>query len=294
MNNSNSFNICPRCGTANSLNAKYCYQCGSQLRVPEEPVRCPKCNTVNSSLANFCRTCGTVLKTASKTKICPRCGKEVPMEENVCSCGYSFANMGYANPTTLEQTKQTEVSAPAAAKAKGGRVVALFSLVFLAVFGYLFFAPQNWLPDFLRKSYTVSSNYYVNVFHFIYLFVQHIVTQGFSSEISPYVILVAAVTSATALCMAIHALSGIIRLIFGGRPKRPNTFYLIMALLTTLSCAAVMIPRYLDVQFLSFLDIFKQSFGSLILVEYIEIGIPVYFWFFWIFSFIARKKTAKK
>ena len=38
MNNSNSFNVCSRCGSANSLSAKYCYQCGSQLKVPEEPV----------------------------------------------------------------------------------------------------------------------------------------------------------------------------------------------------------------------------------------------------------------
>lgn len=293
MNNSNSFNICPRCGTANSLNAKYCYQCGSQLRVPEEPVRCPKCNTVNSSLANFCRTCGTVLKTASKTKICPRCGKEVPMEENVCSCGYSFANMGYANPTTLEQTKQTEVSAPAAAKAKGGRVVALFSLIFWALFAYVCFAPQGWLPEFMKTPYMLSSVAYANAFDFSQTMAKQILENKLSVEFSLYTWITGGVIAVTSLCMLVHVVSAIVRLCAGGRPRKANSFYFIMALLTTIATAMVLLPL-LNVEWLGFLDMFAPSGADVRLTPYIAYALPVYFWFFWIFSFIARKKTAKK
>ena len=82
MNSSNSFNICPRCGNSNSLNAKYCSRCGAQLKVPQEAVVCPKCHTRNSSLANFCRNCGATLKVGAQTKICPRCGKEIGAEAN--------------------------------------------------------------------------------------------------------------------------------------------------------------------------------------------------------------------
>ena len=77
MNSSNSFNICPRCGNSNSLNAKYCSRCGAQLKVPTEAVVCHKCHTRNYSLANFCRNCGATLKVGAQTKICPRCGREI-------------------------------------------------------------------------------------------------------------------------------------------------------------------------------------------------------------------------
>ena len=110
MNSSNSFNICPRCGNSNSLNAKYCSRCGAQLKVPQEAVVCPKCHTRNSSLANFCRNCGATLKVGAQTKICPRCGKEIGAEENVCACGYSFV--------TLQQTEPRPVNVASTNKSK--------------------------------------------------------------------------------------------------------------------------------------------------------------------------------
>ena len=42
--NENSFNVCSRCGSANPLSARYCYQCGYELKSPEAPVVCTKCN----------------------------------------------------------------------------------------------------------------------------------------------------------------------------------------------------------------------------------------------------------
>ena len=98
MNGSNSFNICPRCGNSNSLNAKYCSRCGAQLKVPTEAVVCHKCHTRNSSLANFCRNCGATLKVGAQTKICPRCGREIGAAENMCACGYSFVTMQQTEP----------------------------------------------------------------------------------------------------------------------------------------------------------------------------------------------------
>ena len=44
MFSSNSFNVCPQCGKANALSARYCSSCGKQLVVPEEVVVCPKCH----------------------------------------------------------------------------------------------------------------------------------------------------------------------------------------------------------------------------------------------------------
>lgn len=98
MSSSNSFNICPRCGNSNAMNAKYCSRCGGELKLPEEPIVCHNCRTRNSPMANFCRNCGAELKVGYATKICTRCGSEVPAEQSVCTCGYVFAHTGYAAP----------------------------------------------------------------------------------------------------------------------------------------------------------------------------------------------------
>lgn len=168
MNSSNSFNICPRCGNSNSLNAKYCSRCGAQLKVPEEAVVCYKCHTRNSSLANFCRNCGTTLKVGAQTKICPRCGKEINADDNVCACGYSFVTLQQTEPKQvsvastnkskkdkkrdkkqeLAQTEQNKSTKIYYSK-KGGRGFAIFALLLLAVFAYIIIAPATARPAFL-------------------------------------------------------------------------------------------------------------------------------------------------
>ena len=77
MNNSNNFNVCEKCGTANPLIAKYCYQCGAHLKTPEDPIVCNNCNTVNSGSARYCKHCGNKLFRGSTVKICPRCNHTV-------------------------------------------------------------------------------------------------------------------------------------------------------------------------------------------------------------------------
>lgn len=167
MNSSNSFNICPRCGNSNSLNAKYCARCGVQLKVPTEAVVCHKCHTRNSALANFCRNCGATLKVGAQTKICPRCGREIGAEENMCACGYSFVTMQQTEPKRADVSstykenkkdkkhgkgKQSEQNYADAStsekeskpkKKKGGRGFALVAFIFLAVFVVAILLPAN-------------------------------------------------------------------------------------------------------------------------------------------------------
>lgn len=172
MNSSNSFNICPRCGNSNSLNAKYCSRCGTQLKVPQEAVVCHKCHTRNSSLANFCRNCGATLKVGAQTKICPRCGREIGADENVCACGYSFVTLQQTEPRpvivastnkskkdkkhdkkhqeqqvveqqTEQQNGKNKSKTKTAYSNKGGRGFAIFATLLLAVFCYLIIAPAS-------------------------------------------------------------------------------------------------------------------------------------------------------
>ena len=181
MNSSNSFNICPRCGNSNSLNAKYCSRCGAQLKVPQEAVVCPKCHTRNSSLANFCRNCGATLKIGAQTKICPRCGKELNAEENVCACGYSFVTLQQTEPRPVnvastnkskkdkkrdkkhqqqeavsEQQPQQGGKTKTTYSKKGGRGFAIFATLLLAAFCYLIIAPataRGILPQYDKGFY---------------------------------------------------------------------------------------------------------------------------------------------
>ena len=124
MSSSNSFNICPRCGSPNAMSAKYCSRCGGELRLPEEPVVCHNCRTRNSPLANFCRNCGAELKVGYATKICARCGSEVPADQSVCTCGYVFAHTERTAPIPVRSDKSIDTTGGVGAKASVGDGVA--------------------------------------------------------------------------------------------------------------------------------------------------------------------------
>jgi ribosomal protein L40E len=116
MNNSNNFNICEKCGTANPIVAKYCYQCGGQLRTPEDPIVCSKCNTVNSGSARFCKFCGTKLFAGNSIKVCPRCNHTVYAEASICDrCNFEFPLFTNNILPVLTQPQCTPLNQPAAA-----------------------------------------------------------------------------------------------------------------------------------------------------------------------------------
>ena len=124
MSSSNSFNICPKCGSPNAMSAKYCSRCGGELRLPEEPIVCHNCRTRNSPLANFCRNCGAELKVGYATKICARCGSEVSADQSVCTCGYVFAHTEHTAPIPVRSDKSIDTTGGIGAKASGADGIA--------------------------------------------------------------------------------------------------------------------------------------------------------------------------
>ena len=322
MNSSNSFNLCPHCGNANTLNARFCSRCGTQLKVPEEVVVCRTCGTRNSPMANFCRNCGSQLKVGEQTKICPRCRKEVPAGENTCACGYSFATITTVAPTdgvavpVREQPKADKKGSQKASKAhsapkgakrvvskKGGRAFAFVALVFLLVFAYFFAAPQALRLDFLSfdKGFVTDANGTWYGYDFFYIKVQKVLL-AFSNPTEDIFevivgilggsiaeIMVTVMSLIFALCVVIHLLVCIVRLLSSKRSAKVNKLYLLLALLTTVATALILVPQLLGADILGgVLNIFVAeglTFGWVIC------AIPAYYWFFFIYSAIAKGKT---
>lgn len=316
MNSSNSFNLCPHCGNSNTLNARFCSRCGTQLKVPEEVVVCRSCGTRNSPMANFCRNCGSQLKVGEQTKICPRCRKEVPAGDNTCTCGYSFATITTVTPaaskaapvreekkTRKNRRQKDQTGTKRVASQKGGRVFALVALVFLLVFGYFFAAPQDFRPSFLAfdKGFVTDANSTWYGYDFFYIKVQKVILAfnnpgenllntivgilgGSVAEIMTTVMAVI-----FALSLAIHLIVCITRIFTSKRSPKANKFYLLLAILTTLATALIILPQFLDAGFLGgILNIFVAEglfFGWVIC------AIPAYYWFFFLYSAIAKSKT---
>ena len=116
--NENSFNVCSRCGSANPLSARYCYQCGYELKSPEAPVVCTKCNTVNQGSANFCKRCGSKLPKAQSKFLCPQCSASNNAGTTYCvNCGFDFTTSTMPSSVALagKTVAQPQLQQPVAA-----------------------------------------------------------------------------------------------------------------------------------------------------------------------------------
>lgn len=312
MNSSNSFNICPHCNNSNSLNARYCARCGSKLVVPEEVVVCPKCHTRNSPLANFCRNCGTAFKADEATKICPKCGRTLSSDSNVCACGYSFATVGSISPSdkALDRTDMSvDVAQKPARKAgrAGGRAFAIIALVFLLAFAYLIVAPASLHFDAIAEYdngivYTGSAKLYgyelilnegglVDLVKNIIANPSTIASVAYSAD---FVLL--AVLALFVLIAVIHLIVVIVRIFTGKRSKRGNWLFFIMAAITTVACLLMLFPlentgSSLMTVVTTLFQLDNAAWGT---VGYnFGIAIPVYFWLFFLYSLIAKRRAQK-
>ena len=72
--------VCPKCGTKNPTNSKFCSSCGQSL----EMIECPNCHAKYPGGTRFCSQCGTSLE----AKVCPSCGEKLAPGAKFCAkCG---------------------------------------------------------------------------------------------------------------------------------------------------------------------------------------------------------------
>ncbi len=297
MSSSNSFNVCPRCGKANALNAKYCSSCGQQLAVPQEVIVCHKCHKTNSPMASFCGACGAPLRVGAQTKICPKCHKEVDANENVCSCGYSFGNVKYASPEAA-----ASIAAPKKSKS-GARWVAFFSLLLVLVCYFLPFMSAEYRPEFLTEIdggllTSINGNTYGDDF---LMTIAEVILQDagsafqvVSQKLGTGAIIFILLILITEITLLIQFFTYLVRIFSGRKNKRKNLFYLIMAILATLWVGVAFVFNFVDPA-----EGFMQTVASVFIIDSYQIGymaivIPVQYWLFFFISLGNRSKKAKE
>ena len=299
MYSSNSFNVCPHCGKANSLNARYCSGCGKQLAVPESVVVCHKCHRPNSSLASYCGGCGTPLRVGAQTKICPKCHKEVSATTNVCSCGYSFSTVKYASPDEAANNKVAKAVDP---RHKGARAIAVFMLIFVLLFAYLIMVPAAGRPAFLKKfdkGLFDSQDGLVYGYDMVFKPVKTFLGDGFSAVKDMLGIggwLWTAIIVIFTFTLLIQFISIIVQLANAKRHKHINWFHMAMAILTTLCVAAALLFNFLAgdktdgwmLKALNFFTLKAHSWGFVLCL------IPVYYWLCFFFSIGFKQKKVKE
>jgi hypothetical protein len=314
MNNSNNYNICPRCGTANSLSSKFCFQCGAALKVPEEPIVCPTCKRINSSLANFCLSCGTPLKVGGESKICPRCGKEVVADQTVCNCGYRFGPIRQVNPSREAVDPRTGAGYPAAATTAvedvkpaskaAGRVMAAIAAVLALVIAYVYYSTTGFLSGegFI---YNIQSNLFGgDIFGILSLYKGGCIVMP--TSLSEYLVVgIQSLNTLTignwialgfvALCAAVlvaYFVVNIVRIFSGKRSKRANIILLIVAILSTLLTILVLLDSETRLQFpstvLNWLFVLDGYYVSFYSIGFVFFAIA--FWVLFLYSVICKRK----
>lgn len=317
MYSSNSFNVCPHCGKANSLNARYCSGCGKQLAVPEEVVVCHKCHKPNSAMASFCGSCGAPLRVGAQTKICPKCHKEVDANSNVCSCGYSFSNVKYASPESAALDKKSDKKASKSAarsaaladpRNKGARAIAVFSLVLLLLFAYLIIVPAvgrpAFLKDFDKGIFNVLEVEPMYGYDLVYQPIKGCIDSGFSAVKDAFGIggiLWAVIIVILTFTMLFQLVASIGQVVSAKRHKKMNIFHLVMAIITTLCLGFLWLFHALAADktsgfVVTMRNIFMPTVGGmemygLGLVIYL---IPVYYWLCFLFSCLFKQKKIKE
>lgn len=320
MNDTNSFNICTRCGNSNALSAKYCSRCGAQLKAPEQPIYCPECNTRNASTANFCRSCGANLRvTTAATKTCPSCGREVNATDNVCACGYSFVTAEQSVKGSKKDKSATKISTNKSRKVyahKGARAFSAISLVVLLIFAYYVLVPYRIYrgeifvatlrPTFLVEADKGFEQYLGMGAGFGmpgYLYGFDLIAQLFTSISADFVtamggmgnILIAFVTLIFATTLIAQLVESIVRLCINKRAKHFNWYCLAMGIVSALIFALITVFNSVTVS-----SDFATKVASVFTLSsdyslgYALWAIPIYYLLYFVFSIFAKAKALKE
>lgn len=306
MNSSNSFNICPRCDSANELNAQYCSRCGGPLKIPDQPVECPQCHSRNTPMAEFCRSCGAPLKGDAQTT------QQTSSEANTAA---STASTDEQSSETAKMRKAKKVY-----NTKGGRGWAIGAIVMILLFAYYVMAP--FVITVGGKDITVRPEFLVNIdIGFIgikgqpefsaygYNYIETMIdwakdiangaTFGEAVEtLGAGNIMILVLTIAFVIAAFTHLVISIVRLCAGKRSKHANWTFLALAIVSTLIVGLLAVFHYAPMpkSMSAFASWFYLSNGDSqgVNLGYAIWAIPLYYWVFFGYSFGAKAKQLQE
>ena len=302
--------VCHKCHTRNNPLANFCRNCGTPIKSGAMTKICPKCGREVSSEENVC-VCGHSF--AQVGYVSP------DMAQNAAPVAGVTAVAHVATETT-----KTKADKKAAKKAKkkatykaytkaSGRVFAIVAAVLLLLIGFATVSPMRlkFIPRNLDNgiTYTPDGN---NVGNRAYVYnkivdvvngVQEIIKSK-PSDIPavfggiPNMILLG-LCSIFALTVAIHLIVVIIRIFSGRRSKKANIYFLVMAIIMTIVSALAFLWSYKIIPnwnnfFGTFLGWFNPANLGGDRVGYIYLYLlPAYYWVFFIYSLIAKRRKQK-
>lgn len=301
--------ICHACHTRNTAMANYCRNCGAQLKLGAETKICPKCGKEVEYDTQVCK-CGYSFATLSET---------APLRSsNASSVG--------------GQGKSVRASRGIGSR-KGGRGWAIAALIFILLIAYYVIVPfQIYNGEVAKVTLRISavvgvdkgitndvggmSIYMHDTYNYGFDFLSDFTVRlrdcitgeaaigqgaGFAQTLS-YLFGGTAgeawLTSLVLLFVAVatvHLIVCIVRIFTRKRSKRMNWFFLIVAIITTLIVGLLTLFNSVAVSG-SLLNKIADCFilGSREKLGYAIWMIPIYFWFFFLFSLCAKTRKFKE
>ena len=310
--------ICPNCRTRNTPMANFCRNCGAELKVGYATKICGRCGSEVPADQNVC-ACGYMF--AATTYVSP---VPVRADGTVDTTGVTATNTeGAVGGESVADGKGKKAKKEKVAKEKpekvskgkdgkvyshkGGRAFAIVALILLLAFAYLVAAPSLIRPDFLYdfdKGIVTATVDGTNVQHYGYDVVMTFVKaltggSSFGDAIvnngGTVMAIIAVLVAIFALAVVVHLLICLVRIFRPRRSRKPNWCFFALALLTTIVVAVIVVFNMVNISggfFAKVAGIFKLAEGWSI--GYVLYAIPAYFWFFFLYSLVAKARVLKE
>ena len=301
--------VCRKCHTRNSPMANFCRNCGSSLKTNSKTKICPRCGKEVSGDQTVCN-CGYSFVTFQQSN---------PNKAKATNATSGKAQQQAKGKQPAKQT-QKKVKADKVYSNKGGRGWAIAGLVLLLIFAYYIIAPfqlyngegevsATLRPEFLvnfdkgiisftqgeSSGYFYGCNFVIDIINLVKM-----ITEGASfgdviGSVSIGYLMLMVLSIIFILTAFVHLIVCIVRSFTAKRSKKMNMYFLVMAIFSTLLVGLIMLFQLVQMPEGTLQTIaswFALSEG--LALGYAVWAIPLYFWFFFIYSLCAKAKKLKE
>ena len=311
--------VCHNCRTRNAPMANFCRNCGAELKVGYATKICTRCGSEVPAEQSVC-TCGYAFaQPAYATPIPVRADGSIStgvMATNTDGTPAQTQTKGHK--LTKEEKKQAKLAKKEAEKSKvyshkGGRAFAIIALVLLLAFAYFIIVPSCVVRPSVVSNFDKGIVWYqpsegatgeVDTaehnpsygYDMIMKCISAIMGGNFNELLSGEMVLFIIIVLVAIFTVAavVHLIVCIVRAIKPKRSKKPNWCYFTLALITTVIVGLIVLFNIIPTEGVLAMvaGFFKLPEGMT--VGYVLYAIPVYFWFFFLYSLIAKARVLKE